>query len=393
MTLSLRSAILIALTATAPAIAAGDPPAKHDIVDTAIQAGAFTTLVDALESAKLVDALKGKGPYTVFAPTDEAFARLEQEVSDADTLRSILKYHVVSGSLTAKDVVKLRSAETLNGQRISIDVRGSNVRLDRARLVKTDIECSNGVIHVIDAVLMPATDNIVEVASKAGAFGTLLKAATAAGLAKPLMGDGPFTVLAPTDDAFAKIDDKTLRSLLRKQNRDKLAAILKYHVIPGRVYADQALQARTASTLQKANVDFAIRSGRLTVNDAVVLDNDIQASNGVIHVIDTVLMPPRPRGAKFFGLSFDRPSGALAAQLGLDRNKTLVVSSVTKGSNAQSAGLRRYDVITKVGGRPASDKNISRAKREGDYGDPVRFEIIRGGERQPLDIRIGERKH
>ena len=135
-----------------------------------------------------------------------------------------------------------------------------------------------------------AADNIVEVADKAGTFKTLLSAAKAAGLVHTLQEDGPFTVFAPTDDAFAKFPKYTLDHLLRPENKEKLATILKYHVISGRVAAKDAVQAESAATLSGESIRIAFRDGRLAVNDANVIVNDVEASNGIIHVIDQVLV-------------------------------------------------------------------------------------------------------
>ena len=137
-----------------------------------------------------------------------------------------------------------------------------------------------------------AADNIVEVADKAGTFKTLLAAAKAAGLAHALQDEGPFTVFAPTDDAFAKLPRQTLNDLLKPENKEKLATILKYHVIASKVAAKDAVQVESAGTLSGDSVRISIRDGRLAVNDANVIVNDVEASNGIIHVIDQVLLPP-----------------------------------------------------------------------------------------------------
>lgn len=133
--------------------------AEKDIVDTAVAAGSFETLVTAVKAAGLVDVLKGDGPFTVFAPTDEAFAKLpagtlDSLLGDKDALANVLTYHVVPGKYTASDVVKLDSAKTVQGQSVSIDT-SSGVKVDGANVVKTDIMTSNGVIHVIDSVILP----------------------------------------------------------------------------------------------------------------------------------------------------------------------------------------------------------------------------------------------
>ena len=252
-----------------------------------------------LKAAGLVDALKGSGPFTVFAPTDEAFAKLPNETIETllkpenkDQLIGILTYHVVKGEVPAKTVVGLTGATTLNGQRVDIKVEGSDVSVDGAKVVKTDIACSNGIIHVIDSVILPSSKNIAEVATEAGSFATLIAAAKAAGLVEALTGKDALTVFAPTDEAFKKLPAGTVETLLKPENKEKLAAILKYHVVAGRVYSDDALKAKTAKTLQGSSVKIGVEGGKAKVNGANLLKTDIDASNGVIHVIDAVLLPP-----------------------------------------------------------------------------------------------------
>jgi len=272
--------------------------AEDDIVDTAVKAGSFKTLAAALGAADLVDALKGKGPFTVFAPTDEAFAKLPAgtvetllKPENKGKLAAILTYHVVPGTVLAADVVKVKGAKSLNGQRIDVTVDGSNVSVDAAKVVKTDIKCSNGVIHVIDSVILPASDTIPVVAENAKSFGTLLAAVKAAGLAEVLSGEGPFTVFAPTDEAFAKLPKGTVESLLKPENKDKLVSILKYHVVAGRVYSEDAVAAKKAATLEGSNIEVSVGKDGAKINSSKLLKTDIDASNGVIHVIDAVLLP------------------------------------------------------------------------------------------------------
>lgn len=270
-----------------------------DIVDTAVGAGSFKTLAVALGAADLVDALKGKGPFTVFAPTDEAFAKLPKgtvetllKPENKQQLVDILTYHVVSGKVPAAKVVTLTGAKSLNGQQIDIKVENGKVFADKASVVKTDIHCDNGVIHVIDQVILPASDSIPATAIKAGNFKTLVAAAKAAGLVDALSGKGPFTVFAPTDDAFAKLPEGTVATLLKPENKGKLASILKYHVVPGRVYSSDALSAGKASTLQGDSIKISVNGKSAMVNDAKLVATDLDASNGVIHVIDSVILPP-----------------------------------------------------------------------------------------------------
>ena len=133
---------------------------KKSIVETAVSAGTFNTLVTAVKAADLVEVLSGPGPFTVFAPTDDAFDKLPEGtmaklLENKDKLKAILTYHVVAGKVMASDVVNLKSAKTVNGQNITIKVKGGTVMVDNAKVVKTDIDCTNGVIHVIDTVILP----------------------------------------------------------------------------------------------------------------------------------------------------------------------------------------------------------------------------------------------
>ena len=269
---------------------------NRDIVDTAVAAGSFNTLAAALTEAGLVEALKGDGPFTVFAPTDEAFAKLPKGTVESllkpenrDQLISILTFHVVPGRVDAAHVLGSDGLTTLNGQRADIDAE--HVTIGTASIIKTDIECSNGVIHVIDEVILPESDSILEIATSAGSFNTLAAALEAADLIDALSGEGPFTVFAPTDEAFAKLPAGTVETLLKPENVEMLRGILLYHVVDGRVYSEDAVEARKAKTLQGSKVKVTERKGEIMVNGAKVIGANIDASNGVIHVIDTVILP------------------------------------------------------------------------------------------------------
>lgn len=271
---------------------------EMNIVETAVKAGSFKTLVAAVQAAGLVEALSGDKPMTVFAPTDEAFAKLPKgtvemllKPENKELLKSILLYHVVPGDVRAEQVVGLTSAATANGQRVDISVSGDKVRVDEANVVKTDILTSNGTIHVIDRVIMPSDKNIVEVATKNGSFGTLIAAINASGILSDLMAAGDITVFAPTDEAFAKLPKGTVESLLLPENKANLVSILQYHVVKGRVYSEQAVEAGKAKTLQGGELEISVVDGKAMVGSAQLLSTDIDATNGVIHVIDSVLLP------------------------------------------------------------------------------------------------------
>ncbi|WP_299024088.1 fasciclin domain-containing protein [uncultured Thermanaerothrix sp.] len=279
-------------------------PAPRTIVDIAVADGRFSTLVTALQAAGLVETLAGEGPFTVFAPTDEAFAKLPKETLESllkpankDQLIKVLTYHVVAGKVMAADVVKLSEAQTVAGEPVSIKVEGNKVFVNDAQVILTDIEASNGVIHVIDTVILPpsmtaeAKKDIVDIAVEDGRFTTLVAAVKAAGLVETLKGEGPFTVFAPTDEAFAKLPEGTLETLLKPENKQQLTDILLYHVLPGKVMAAEVKDGLIADTALGTSVFFKVDMGKAYINEAQIIITDIEASNGVIHVIDTVILP------------------------------------------------------------------------------------------------------
>ena len=311
----------LVLVACAPAAAPTEEPVAEpeptampepeamlkDIVDTAAADGRFQTLVAGVQAAELTETLKGEGPFTVFAPTDDAFARLPAGTLDEllkpenkQTLTDILLYHVVSGNVMASDVVNLDSASTVLGKDVTIKVEDGKVFINDAEVIITDIETSNGTIHVIDSVILPpaeeaaAPGTIVDIAVADGRFNTLVAAVTAANLVDTLSGDGPFTVFAPTDDAFAALPAGTLDSLLLPENKQQLTDILLYHVVSGEVMASDVVGLSSAPTVLGKDIAITVKDGKVFLNDTVqVIITDIEASNGVIHVIDAVLLPPQ----------------------------------------------------------------------------------------------------
>jgi len=301
-TLAIRrtaSVVLSILVAGSVAVASGQSSPTKDIVDTAVAAGSFKTLVAAVQAAGLVDALKGEGPFTVFAPTDEAFAKLLPGVvpslvrpENRDMLVAILTYHVAPGRLTAAMVTELDRIETLNGQRPAVRVDGGSVMIDKATVIAADIKASNGIIHVVDTVILPSKNDIVSTVAKEESFDTLTAALWAAGLVSVLQGEGPFTVFAPNDDAFAKLPAGTVESLLKPENKDKLTSVLTYHVVSGLVYSADA-RPGSVETMQGSSLRVSKSGDSLLVDDARIVTTDIPATNGVIHVIDSVIFPVR----------------------------------------------------------------------------------------------------
>ena len=286
-------AALAAAFLIAPVLPAHADYGKN-IVEVASEAGSFETLLAAATAAGLVDTLTGEGPFTVFAPTDEAFAKLpegtvEALLADTDKLRDILLYHVVAGKVMAADVVELETATTVFGQDVTIDTE-DGVKIDGATVVAADIEASNGVIHVIDSVILPK--DIVGLAASNENFSTLVAAVTSAGLVEVLQGDGPFTVFAPTNEAFAKLPEGVVAELLKPENKEALQAVLTYHVVPGKVMAADVVELESATTAQGSDLTITVsEEDGVSIDDAKILVTDIPALNGVIHVIDTVVLP------------------------------------------------------------------------------------------------------
>lgn len=286
--------------------------APQTIVDIAVADGRFTTLVAAVQAAGLAETLSGEGPFTVFAPTDDAFAALPAGTLDEllkpenkQQLTDILLYHVIPGKVMATDVTGLNGqmADTsLEGKKIDFKVDMGNVYLnENTKVIITDIEASNGVIHVIDTVLLPPVDNaamekldIVDTAVADGRFTTLVAAVQAADLAETLKGEGPFTVFAPTDDAFAALPAGTLDSLLLPENKQQLTDILLYHVVSGNVMASDVVGLTSAPTVLGQDITVKVQDGKVFLNEDVqVIITDIETANGVIHVLDAVLLPPQ----------------------------------------------------------------------------------------------------
>ncbi len=269
----------------------------NSIVDIAVADGRFTTLVAAVQAAGLADTLATGGPFTVFAPTDQAFANVlnllgisaADLLADKALLTDILLYHVVPGAVTSDKVLGLSSAKTLQGSSIRIGEGPTGVQLNgSSNVIITDIIASNGVIHVIDNVLFPPK-SILGLAAENNL--TIFKAALdAAGLTPALFG-GPYTVLAPTNEAFvAALNALGLTADELFANKELLTSVLLYHVIPGSYTSDVVVTLSSAPTLNGARI--SISGTTFNGDQANVYLPDLIGSNGVLHIIDGVLLPP-----------------------------------------------------------------------------------------------------
>ena len=300
-----------------------EPPAPElgSIVDVARDAGSFSTLLTALEAAGLDATLADEdSDFTVFAPTDEAFEALPEGtldtlLADTDLLTDVLLYHVITDSVVGSDTALSLAGTTqvmANEAKLAITVRGDALYLNESVVIDTDIEASNGVIHVIDAVLTPTAlgepeGSIVDLALASPDLTTLVTALQAADLVSALADeDALFTVFAPTDEAFAALGEDAIAALLA--DTDALTNVLLYHVVADAAVDSidaTALYGEMVTMLNEADVTIDVRDGELYINDSKVIIKDIPATNGIIHVIDMVLIPESEEAAEPTGTIVD----------------------------------------------------------------------------------------
>lgn len=273
------------------------PIVTGDIVDIVASTAGVSTLETAVVAAGLVPALQGDGPFTVFAPRNEAFDALGADViqallapDNADLLTNILTFHVVPGvAAYSSDLSDGQTVTTLQGEQLTIGVAGSTATVNGATVVTADVEAANGVIHVIDAVLVPEVD-IVDIALL-NDFPTLVELVRTAGLESTLRSDNGgagFTVFAPTEAAFA-----ALTSVPTGQD---LVDVLTYHVVSGTVGSGDLSDGQVVTTVQGETFTVGISGSSVTLTDrtgntVAVVATDVAASNGVVHVIDGVILP------------------------------------------------------------------------------------------------------
>jgi uncharacterized surface protein with fasciclin (FAS1) repeats len=277
-------------------------PPPNTVVDIIVNSEDHTLLEAAVGAAGLVDALSAEGPFTVFAPTDAAMVALTEalEITADDLLAlpnlgDILQYHVVGSEAYSTDLSDGQEIETLLGENVTVSITADGVFINNAQVTVADVAADNGVVHVIDAVLLPPeppTNTVVDIIVNSDEH-TLLEAAVgAAGLVDALSGEGPFTVFAPTDAAIVALTEAleiTADDLLALPN---LADILQYHVVGAEAFAADLTDGQLIETLQGSNVTVSITADGVFINDAQVTVADLEADNGVVHVINAVLLPP-----------------------------------------------------------------------------------------------------
>jgi uncharacterized surface protein with fasciclin (FAS1) repeats len=270
-------------------------PLPETVVDLVVNSDAHTTLEAAVVAAGLVETLQGEGPFTVFAPTDAAFAALpagtvEALLADIPALTNILTYHVVGAKAMSSSLSNGQKIVTVQGQEVTVTINEDGVFINNAKVTVADLEATNGVVHVIDAVLTPLPETVVDIVVNSDAHTTLEAAVVAAGLVETLQGEGPFTVFAPTDAAFAALPTGTVEALLA--DIPALTNILTYHVVGAKAMSTDLSNGQKIVTVQGQTVTVTINYDGVFINNAKVTVADLEAANGVVHVIDAVLVPP-----------------------------------------------------------------------------------------------------
>ena len=271
-------------------------PPSNTITDIVVNSPVHETLEAAVIAADLAGTLAGEGPFTLFAPTDEAFAALPEGTVESllqdpsGALTDILLYHVVAGTALSTDLSNGLTLPTLNGESVIVTINDDGVFINDAQVTIADIPADNGVVHVIDAVLLPPSNTITDIVVNSPIHETLEAAVIAADLAGTLAGEGPFTLFAPTDEAFAALPEGTVESLLQDPS-GALTDILLYHVAAGTALSTALSNGMTVPTLNGESVIVTINDDGVFINDAQVTIADIPADNGVVHVIDVVLLP------------------------------------------------------------------------------------------------------
>jgi len=304
----LKSSLFILATAMVVVLAScnkeDDEPKMEtkNIVETASSDSRFSILTEALTKAGLVSALEGPGPFTVFAPTNDAFNALFNQLGvsgiadlSAETLTPILLNHVISGNVKAADVTTGYAA-TLNntapGQNMVkiFTNKTSSVMVDGSKVIVADVIASNGVIHAIDKVILPA--NVVTHAINNPNFSILVEAVVKAGLVDALSAAGPFTVFAPTNDAFNALFATLGVSGIADLTADQLTPILLYHVVSGNVTASQVSTGSVPTLKEGSTISIVADAMGVKLNGTSnVVATDVQGTNGVIHAIDAVILP------------------------------------------------------------------------------------------------------
>jgi transforming growth factor-beta-induced protein len=266
------------------------------IIQTMMNTTNLSMLTTAVMKANLSDALNGTGPFTVFAPSDSAFAAANQaelnrlmSTNDTTNLTKLLTYHVVPYLVVAGNGTNSSLLRSVEGDNLVMIVNASGTFINDAKVITSDIICTNGVIHIIDKVLTPPK-TIARTLTENGNFTKLVSAVNAVNLTAMLNSSSPFTVFAPTDAAFNALDQTVLNKLVAS-DKANLTKLLTYHMVPGTLASFQ-LKNGTVTTAEGEQLNVTVNGSNITVGNVTLVTKEIICTNGVIHVIDKVLVPP-----------------------------------------------------------------------------------------------------
>ena len=272
---------------------------SNTVVDVIIGSANHNTLEAAISAAGLINTLNGAGPFTVFAPTDAAFAALPAGTVEAlladpqGALTQVLLYHATSETVTSDDIIEFYSdfpyLQMRNEKTITFKVTSEGVFINNAKVTVADIETDNGIVHVIDAVLIAPDSTIIDVVRNSSSHTILETLLDEAEFSFPLEGFGPFTLFAPTDAAISALPGELIQQLLNDPGL--LEDVLAYHVAGGQALSTNLSNEQVIRTLLDKNIKVTINNGDVFINDAKVIVADIITDNGVVHVIDAVLLP------------------------------------------------------------------------------------------------------
>ena len=278
----------------------GDTTSSTSVFDIISEHPFLQSLELAIVTAGLDTNLNNNGPFTVFAPSDDVFAaidstQLQTLLSNTDVLTAILANHVHLGTLMASDLTDGLSVSNLLGSNFTVTNDGISIMIDDATITVEDLVADNGVVHIIDMILVPNIDTtltVIDLIDNSPMHTILSSAINAANLGEALSGDGPYTVFAPTDDAFDNLPEGTLDALLA--DLPQLTAILKHHVHAGLVMSADLTDGMTLTTLNDDQLNVSVNGLIYMIDLSTIISEDIEASNGVVHVINMVLVPSDP---------------------------------------------------------------------------------------------------
>ena len=369
----------------------------NTVFDIIENSESHNTLETAIVAAGLNETLASDGPFTVFAPTDEAFGLIPADVIEAlladptGDLTQILLNHVVSGTTLSTDLSDGLMIETLQGGEVEVSITDGMVMIGNANVIVANLEADNGVVHVIDAVLVPNVENnsVFDIIASSDVHNTLETAIVAAGLDETLTNDGPFTVFAPTDDAFSLVPANVLETLLEDPT-GLLTQILLNHVVAGTALSTDLSDGMMIETLQGGEVMVSLNDGVVMINNAVVVAANIQASNGVVHVIDAILMPELPTNTVFDIIANSEVHNTLEAAIvaaGLDETLASDGPFTVFAPTDDAFSLIPENVIETLLADPTGDLTqillnhvVSGATMSTDLSDGMMITTLQGGE-------------